>query len=378
MVLLALLDFSKAFDTLNHKLLLAKLHYIGFSEHSIQLIKDFLTDRSQVVSINNTVSDNIPLNKGVPQGSILGPLLFSIYVFDLCNRVTFSKIHMFADDTQIYLSFDPKLVNVAVENINNDLSAISKYCVENCLTLNESKSAVMLFGSEKIRQEFICNGKINITINNVKINISNTCKNLGLLLDHRLRFVEYISLLIKKAFFALKNLYMNRFVLSKQNRVYLSSSLVLSVFNYCDTIYGSHITSRDANRIQRMQNCCVRFIFGLRRRDNVTYYLAELGWLNMRQTRQLHVAGLAHRIVQNKSPDYLYEKLTVRTQHHQRNLRNKLHYHLPSHKSALYKRTYSYIFPQTLNKLPPFFMSLQSKSFIKNLKNLLLNDDILA
>lgn len=118
---LVLLDYSKAFDRISHRLLFATLHYIGFSNNAVELIKSYITGRSQIVKYKNEVSTSLYTISGVPQGSILGPLLFSVYTSSFKNCLTTCKAHFYADDTQIYLSYEESKIQEANNLINIDL-----------------------------------------------------------------------------------------------------------------------------------------------------------------------------------------------------------------------------------------------------------------
>ena len=121
--LLVLLDFSKAFDTIDHTLLLSKLDKkFGFESSAVRLIKSYLLDRSQYVEFDNLRSDTVPLNCGVPQGSILGPLLFSLFINDLPSVLTNVQYHTYADDFQIYASSNVKDKNVLVGLMNQKIA----------------------------------------------------------------------------------------------------------------------------------------------------------------------------------------------------------------------------------------------------------------
>ncbi|CAH1995043.1 unnamed protein product [Acanthoscelides obtectus] len=137
---LVFLDFSKAFDTIDHCLLLAKLRYYGINQLGCRLFKSYLQGRYQCVVVDNSsYSDFQPVTSGVPQGSILGPLLFIIYTSDIFKTITYCKIQGYADDTQLYLSFDPRFINTASAYINQDLENIQKYSFNHNLNLNPDK-----------------------------------------------------------------------------------------------------------------------------------------------------------------------------------------------------------------------------------------------
>ncbi len=145
--ILALLDFSKAFDTVNHKLLLAKLQSLGFMTSAIQWVQSYLQDRRQRVHINNNKSDWLSIANGVPQGSILGPLLFIILTHDFNSVISTSNYHMYADDSQLYTSANFENLPGAISNLNHDLLSISNWAKRNALHLNESKCTYMFIGS---------------------------------------------------------------------------------------------------------------------------------------------------------------------------------------------------------------------------------------
>jgi len=110
-----LLDYSKAFDTINHALLCSKLKYYGFNNQSIQLIQSYLSNRKQQISINHSLSSTAEILSGVPQGSVLGPLFFIIYTADILNSLKFCKMQAYADDTQIYYYFNKSNYNEACQ-----------------------------------------------------------------------------------------------------------------------------------------------------------------------------------------------------------------------------------------------------------------------
>jgi retron-type reverse transcriptase len=138
------LDLSKVLDTVNHSRLLLKLKSIGFSSHVCEWFKSYLTHRCQVTVVDNKQSSGKPMNIGVPQGSILRPLLFIIYVNELPNCITSCDISMYADDTVIY--FSSKSVKNIEGKLNEGLANVQKWFTDNLLTLNEKKSKFMLIG----------------------------------------------------------------------------------------------------------------------------------------------------------------------------------------------------------------------------------------
>ena len=146
------LDLSKAFDTVGHNILLRKLKLIGLDNKSLNWFESYLSNRLQKTSISNTLSSPLPVSVGVPQGSILGPLLFIIYVNEMPNIVKHCKIILYADDTLLYCSSNS--AKDIEQRINEDLLSISKWLDENLLTLNCAKSKFLLFGSNRHLKAF--------------------------------------------------------------------------------------------------------------------------------------------------------------------------------------------------------------------------------
>lgn len=145
------MDYSKAFDTINHNLLCFKLKYFDFSENSIHLIHSYLSNRSHKVLLNNEFSTLQNVKSGVPQGSILGPMLFILYTSDILTSVRNCKIQAYADHTQLYYNIDSNNYQVAEQALNKDLDLIHKLSIKHNVKLNKNKCHLILFGNKKQR-----------------------------------------------------------------------------------------------------------------------------------------------------------------------------------------------------------------------------------
>ena len=172
--ILTLLDFSRAFETVNHRLLIEKLRILGFTQDAIDWVLSYLTDRHQKVVVNNGSSPWVKIKNGVQQGSILGPILFNILVSDMRQFVEFNSSHGYADDTQWKIHTKTENVNEAIQKVNCDLSSISNYCRNSALTINEKKCYYMIIGTKpaikKIDDMILDNMSIN---NNIRVHLVN-------------------------------------------------------------------------------------------------------------------------------------------------------------------------------------------------------------
>lgn len=371
---LVLLDYSKAFDSLNHDLLLSILNYLGFDDDSLLLVKAYLSGRRQMVKLSGNLSNPERVPCGVPQGSILGPLFFSLYTSQLITYLRYSTAHFYADDTQLYLSFKPDKILEANVKLMHDLNALEKASEAHCLRINPTKSQVLLFGRTQSRNQG--QNLLHISLNNENMNICTTARNLGLLLDTDLRFSGHVNNCIKRAFANLKLIYSQRTLLNEGLRKVLCDSIVLSHFNYCDVLYGPCLLECDARRIQLMQNSCVRLIGGIRGRERgVSAKLREIHWLRMNERRMLHSLILFNKIICNRCPDYLYDKVKFRYDAHNLEIRHKYMITPPAHLTSMYERSFSYQVSKIYNKVPINFKNVSGYKFNlfakKNIDNFL-------
>lgn len=366
---MVLLDYSKAFDTISHELLLAILLYMGFSEESVGMIESYLSDRSQFVQIGTVVSPRGSIMRGVPQGTILGPLLFSIYTAKIASRLGRCASYLYADDTQLSFSFFSSDVDRANEIINEEISSLVEISYKHDLVINPSKSFVMVFGTNREAVE----SSLKIKINGVEITSVRTARNLGVEFDVELRFKKYVTRVLQKAYLNLKMLYPHRHILDKSLKRKLTDALVLSHFNYCDVLYGPCLDAADTAKIQRVQKQCLRFIYGIRKFDRISYKLHEARWLNMETRRKYHALTLYHSIINYKCPPYLYEKVQFRTDVHNLNLRHKGLISPPYHKTALFQRSFTYNIYKLYNGIDKCFRDLPVHSFKSHLKRHLLD-----
>lgn len=369
---LILLDFSKAFDTLNHTILCKKLIYFGLGDIAITFFRNYLSNRRQRVCINNNFSDFKLVNHGVPQGSILGPLLFSIYASDFHTFLMYCSIHQYADDTQLYFSFAFNDYLLARDKINSDLAIIVEVSNAHGLALNESKTELLVFGKDRCK--VVSDPYFEIILRNKVLTPVEVAKNLGLYLDVNLRFSTHVTKLVQKSYGKLKLLNMHREVLSSDIKLLLCDSLILSHLGYCDIVYWPALLDRDRTTLQRIQNACIKFSFNLRKFDHISERFLESKWLNLDERFKYHLACLVYKIDKYQTPEYLYLKLLRGSDTHERSTRYRHLYNVPKHSTVLFQRSFSYNAVKIFNKIPMNIKLLPNiTSFSKQVKSWLFS-----
>ena len=305
---MTLLDYSKAFDTANHALILAKLKALGLTESACKWISSYLHERKQKVSTTKGVSEEITLKNGVPQGSILGPILFTVLTSDLHKCLQHCKYHCYADDTQLYKSGTVNDIHIIIRQLNTDLDSVSKFSKTNCLKLNYDKNKFIIFAS-RTNLNLINNMVLEpITIDEQIVERETVVRNLGLYMDEELTFEYHINDLVKRAFGKLKTAWKCGKFLSETSKRIITDSYILSQFNYLDIIWRT-CTKRMWDKIQGLQNNCIRFIFKLRKYDHISAEFQKLNTLNMHNRTILHALTYMFKCVNHKAPSYLTEKI---------------------------------------------------------------------
>src|SRR5271165_4315852 len=229
------IDLSKAFDTLNHEILIKKLKHYGIRGLVLDLFADYLKNRKQFVSLNGCDSVHLPISIGVPQGSVLGPLLFLIYINDIVNCSNLLAFILFADDTNLLYSCpDFELLQTTV---NNELLFLANWFVTNRLSLNVSKTHYLMFGSKKLPVN------CNISLCGNLLERQEVTKFLGVLIDSKLTWKPHIASVCSKISRGIGVINKLRFKLPTNILLNLYHSLVYSHLIYCIIIWGSACTT---------------------------------------------------------------------------------------------------------------------------------------
>ena len=260
---LALLDFSSAFDTIDHPILAHRLHSdFGFTDTVLQWFSSYLTDRTHYVSLSNYCSAFTHVHSGVLQGSVLGPMLFTMYIKPLSAIIdSHSIIHLsFADDIQFHMSAPSDRISELLHSMQSCISDVKAWATANILKLNDNKTELMIVTSK--RTKHLHSLPTSITIGNAQIPFKKSVNNLGFTLDCHLTMNAHVTNIARTCYFELRRLASIRRFLTSTATATLVSAFALSRIDYCNSLlFGS--THDVTSHLQRIQNYAARIILRL-------------------------------------------------------------------------------------------------------------------
>jgi hypothetical protein len=366
---LVLLDLSAAFDTIDHNILLSRLNScFGISNTAHSLLSSYLSQRSQSVAIDQTFSPNLPLLRGVPQGSVLGPLLFTLYTTPLSHLLTDSslKFHFYADDTQIYISFSSTESLDALAKLTSTLDQVHSWFCANRLVVNPSKTEYLLIGTLQRRSK-VTNS--SIFFKNVSLSPTDSARNLGVIFDSNLDFKSHISSICRSSFFHIRQLRQIRPSLDRNSAIVLANALVHSKLDYCNSLLNG-LPKTSLVRIQYVQNALARVVCNTTKfNSHTSTLLKSLHWLPISERINFKIASLTFKVLNYSKPSYLAELLT--SYQPSRSLRssgtNLLS--IPDIRSSIGRRSFKFAAPKLWNSLPQDLRSCKCIStFLGKLK----------
>ena len=319
------IELSKAFDTLTFEVLLYNLKYYGVTDTVFDLLKSYLTNRKQYVVFDGCQSEHVEIYTGVPQGSILGPLFFSIYINDLITVSDRLNFLMYADDTTIYFNLED-FDNLTKEtDINRELEKVNIWLKLNKLSLNTQKTKLMLFHRKQKHLD-----EINVVINGIEIEHVPSFNFLGIMLDENLSWKSHIKMVGNKISKVTGILYRLKNVFPENVLFVLYNSLIVSYMNYGLLLWGIH-----SHKLELLQKKALRLMTNSNYLAHTTPLLIKHGLLNVRDMYKLKLLKFYYKLSYDLLPPYFNKYIEIIEQKPARDLRFQ-YIHAP-----LVKRVYA-------------------------------------
>ena len=331
-----LIDFKKAFDTVDHSILLKKLWCLGFRDVSFEWFESYLSDRYQKTLINNTESDLLQEDVyGVPQGSVLGPLLFLIYINDLHSVIKNSFCHLYADDTIIVSS--AKSVDTLISTLEDDLARVDQWLQNNKMTINMTKTEFISFGTKRRLDKFD-----NKTVNymGTPLERKRSVKYLGVIFDEKMQWENHIKNIKAKISFKFSKIKAIASCLTKDTKNLLINALVMPYFNYCSPAWANAAQCRMSKLDRKLQE--------------IRRFLGKESDFSIKELVNKNDSILIFKAMSQLAPGYICSKLNFISENHEHKTRGatKNHVTVPTVRTNFGKRTLSYRAAEVWNPLP--------------------------
>ena len=351
-------DISKAFDRVWHKGLLFKLQNAGISGNLLKWFKNYLSGRFQRVVINGCSSEWLPVSSGVPQGSILGPLLFILFINDIVTDIK-AEIKLFADDTSLFLVVDNPIN--AAEILNDDLHKIHKWSEQWLVKFNPQKTETLVISRKNIKP-------IHPTLymNEQPLQTVNCHKHLGLFISNNGFWHDHIDYIVKKAFKRVNILRRFRMTLDRFSLERLYLSYIRPILEYADVVWDNQNQAL-INKLENVQYEAARIVTGGTRLTSLNKLTEETRWETLADRRKNHKLILFHKMLNNKTPEYLSNLVpNIVGRRHDYNTRQTQNIQNVFTRTSLYSE---YFLPSTVklwNNLENTVRNCDSLSIFKN------------
>ncbi len=355
-IIVILLDLSAAFDTVDHSILLSRLeHRFGVVGKALQWIKSYIQNRSFTVKCGTSMSSPRLLPYGVPQGSVLGPVLFTAYTTPLGDVIEKHGLEymFYADDTQLWLPVntkDPAHIQSCLKQITLCLTDIFNWMTRNKLKINPSKTELMLITSPFSNTPI---PSITVTINDTVITSSTSVRNLGIIFDNNFSLHRQISKTLQTGYIHLRNIRSVSKYLTPSLCETLVHAFISNKIDNCNSLYVN-MPKAQLNRLQKLQNCAARLLTKTSRRQHITPTLKSLHWLPVESRIKFKILLLTYKCINHTAPEYLSSTISLRQSTRFTRQSATITLNVPRSKLVTYgDRSFSVAAPILFNSLPP-------------------------